>query len=188
LNGEGRLVQGILTEALYAGGREFAHMSCEDESRLLEVTRLDENLNTLKFTERAPLSTLNSLRAGLEELIQLRKRIEAAAEVHAALKQTYAGEQTDLVATSQASAYIEYIEGAVLPEALRNSLLTAHGPQRLQDTRTMVMSARNGLTSVKDHLARLNQATHGQSKDLEELPLIDLVQKIQLALKEPRLR
>ena len=83
-------------------------------------------------------------------------------------------------------SYVEFIETAGLPESLRNSFLTAYGPARLADTQSLVAPAQNGLLAVKEHLGRLESATYGQTKGLESEPLLDLIQRIQRALKQPQ--
>jgi hypothetical protein len=182
-----QFVQSILSEPEYSAGREFAAIGCDDEARLLEATRLRENLLSLGTLPGTPLSRLPQARALADELALLVRRIESASDVQAYLRTSFAGERTDLGVIEAPLAYIEYVRCAGLPESLRNSFLTAYGPQRLQDTRSMVAPALNGLAAVKDHLERLNASTHGASRMLEELPLLDLVHRIQRALKQPGL-
>jgi len=50
--------------------------------------------------------------------------------------------------------------------------------------RALVAPAIAGLGHVKEHLRRLEAATHGSSRQFEELPLGDLLQRIQAALKQ----
>lgn len=183
---DARASQGILLEPEYAAGREFSQIGCEEEARLVEATRLRESLAALNWRSSVPLSRLAELRLLLEERLGIARRLEAWEAAQAPLKSLYAGEETDLVPIETARAYVEYIEGAGLPESLRNSFLTAYGPSRLADTAALVAPTQNGLAQVKDHLGRLEVATHGQSKSLEGEPLLDLVNRIQRALKQPQ--
>ena len=183
---EARACQGILLETEYAAGREFTQIASEDQAKLLESTRLRDHLTVLAWREDVPLSRLLELRLLLEERLSLVRRLDAWDQAKVTLKNFFAGEDTDLLPIEAARAYVEYIEAAALPESLRNSFLTAYGPARLLDTRSLVAPAQNGLAQVKDHLGRLDVATHGQSRMLENDPLLDLVTRIQFALKHPQ--
>jgi hypothetical protein len=182
---EARTVQGSLLENEYAQGREFADLGNDEEARLLEATRLRDAIKGLMLKPAFGLERLTELRQLVEERLSLLQRMEGALDARASLKTLYLGEDTNLAPIDGATAYGEYIESAGLPEALRQSFLTAYGPSRLNDTRKMVSPARNGLAGVKDHLGRLEAATHGQSRRLEDEPLLDLITRIQRALKHP---
>jgi hypothetical protein len=187
-SGPGRqAIQVILAQPDYASGREFAAIACDDEARWMEVTRLRDHLAALGVKPQTRLTDLEALATGVSELRELLKGIEAMAEPRLAFKQAYAGESTDLGLLASAQDYIDFVHEAGLSEGLRASFLSSHGPQRLQDTRKLVAPALAGMAHVKEHFKRLEVATHGQSKDLDNLPLLDLINRIQHALKHPEL-
>ena len=180
-------VQAILALPDYAANREFAAVGCDEEARWLDATQLRELLAKLDVLPGVRLSQLAVIRGATSELLTLVRAIEAQPEPRAAFKQMFAGEGTDLGLLADAQDYIDFVRASGLSDGLKASFLTAHGPQRLQDTRALVAPALAGLSHVKEHLRRLEAATHGQSRQLEELPLLDLIQTIQLALKQPAL-
>lgn len=178
-------VQAILAEPEYAAGREFAAIGCDEEACWMEATQLRDHLIALGVHAGTKLSELPAIRAAAGDLLALLVNINAQPEARAAFKHAFAGEHTDLSLLASAQDYIDFVAGAGLSESLRASFLTAHGPQRLHDTRAGVVPALNGLAHVKEHLRRLEAATHGQSRSLEDLPLLDLINRIQRALKSP---
>ncbi|MGK5083899.1 hypothetical protein WDW37_11405 [Bdellovibrionota bacterium FG-1] len=185
-NAEALQAQKFLLEPEYDLGRGFQSVAREEEVRLIEVTRLVESLENLTIRPETTLNRLSELRGLVEERLLLLRRIESWSEMRSLLKNHFLGEETDLTLIENPRLYIEFIETAPLPESLRNSLLTAHGPARLHDTRSLVAPALNGLVAVKDHLQRLEIATNGQSRMLEDEPLLDLIQRLQRALKNPQ--
>jgi hypothetical protein len=180
-------IQVILAQPEYASGREFAAVACDDETKWMEVTRLRDHLAALGLKPQTRLSDLPALATGVAELRELLGQLDAMPEPRAAFKTAYAGEHTDLGLLASAQDYIDFVYGAGLSEGLRNSFLSSHGPQRLTDTRKLVAPALAGMAHVKEHFRRLAAATHGQSRELEHLPLLDLMNRIQHALKHPEL-
>lgn len=180
-------IQVILAQPEYASGCEFAAVACDDEARWMEATRLRDQLVALGVKAATRLGDLPELASSVAELRELLKQLEAMPEPRAAFKTAYAGEHTDLGLLASAQDYIDFVYEAGLTEGLRNSFLSSHGPQRLTDTRRLVAPALAGMAHVKEHFRRLAAATHGQSRELETLPLLDLMTRIQHALKHPEL-
>ena len=80
-------------------------------------------------------------------------------------------------------SYVRFVEEAPIPEAMKISFLSLHGPQRFNESKTQVGSVLPSLKPLKEHLQKLENITHNQVVVLEQGPILQLMNRIQEALK-----
>ncbi len=167
--------------------REFASIQLQDENELADLMTLLNVILRVGYREDGVLLGLESCRDMLGEAVFLMRRMEENADLKAAFRNSFRGVDTDLSLIDQAISYIQFIESSSLPDLLRESFLTAQGPQRIEDSKGLLQGAHHSLSAVREHLERLNHATQGQIQEWVQGPLPELMTRIQSALKQPAL-
>ncbi len=174
-------------------GRPFQDVQADSQryrllvEALAQQTSQDHEPSAIVLGMDQKLSGLLEVAEILRALSSKIRVIEASPLALGALKSGWAGENTPLEAIDQVQSYWSFIEAARLSDALRQTLLSVHGPQRLSESARLASSARGGLAMVKDHLQRLYVATRGATQGLENQPLHDVIRRIERALKQPGL-
>ena len=184
---EGQLGEALQTQVEFDRDLEFGEIQSEKERHLSDLSSLLSAVMRLEFSPESYLMELENTRMMMEEFIFLLSRMDSDSEVKACLRSFYLGIDTDLNLVDQGISFIQFIENASIPEALKASFLSAHGPQRLDETKALMETALTSLASLREHLERLDAATHGQLQDLVQGPIPDLMARIQNALKHPAL-
>jgi len=167
--------------------RELALIQTQDEKELSDLTELLNVILRVGYQEDGLLLGLENCRVMVEEFAFLAKRIEELTEVKTAFRSSFRGLDTDLALIDQALGYIQVVENASIPDALRDSFLTTQGPQRIEDSKVLLQGALNTLAAARDHLDRLNEATRGQIQEWVQGPIPELMDRIKNALKQPAL-
>lgn len=184
---EADLKRSLDSDSAFLQDRDLASIQTQDELELADYTELLNLMMRVSYREDGLLLGLESCQVMLEELAFLVKRMEDQPDLKAVFRSSYRGSETDLNLIDQALNYIQSIENAAIPEGLKDSFLSAQGPQRIADSKGLVNGALNSLAAVRDHLDRLNTATQGQIQEWVEGPLPQLMNRIQSALKQPAL-
>ncbi len=177
----------IQSDPEFLKDRDLTSIQTQDEAELAALTSLLNVVLRVSYQEDGLLLGLDSCRVMVDELAFLIKRMDENSDVKTNFRTAFRGPETDLALIDQALGYIQMIENAAIPEPLRESFLTAQGPQRIEDSRGLVNSALNSLAAVREHLDRLNTATQGQIQEWVQGPLPELMARIQNALKQPAL-
>ncbi len=181
------LQKSLASDSEFLKDRELTSIQGQDEKELSDLTGLLNAILRVSYQEEGLLLGLESCRVMVEEVAFLNKRMEEIPELKPAFRSFLRGSETDLSLIDQALGYIQYIENASIPEALRESFLSAQGPQRIEDSKVLLNGARNSLAAVREHLERLNTATQGQIQEWVQGPIPELMNRIQAALKQPAL-
>ncbi|MFZ9595623.1 MAG: hypothetical protein ACO3A2_06040 [Bdellovibrionia bacterium] len=165
----------------------ISEWSAYEGLRLAELSALLSALEQLKLASGLPLSSLFELHQMSEEWGFLESRMEACSELKIWLKGFYQGSNTDISIIEQGLSYVRFVEEAPVPETIKISFLSLHGPQRFHESKVLVAGVISSLPALKEHLQKLEHATLNQVLPLERGPLVQLMIKLQEALKQPAL-
>jgi hypothetical protein len=180
-------IEGLLKEPEFETLQEFKDLAKEEESKLEELMKLLSMTVRLGIHEDVALKSLEEIRTMNEEISFLVGRMDANADLKNWLKNDYRGPETDLTLIEQGLFYVQFIENSDLPESLKNIFLSVYGPQRYGENRALVSSALASLATVKEHLLKLDAATHGQVQNVIKGSIPDLLSRIQIACRQPAL-
>jgi hypothetical protein len=122
-----------------------------------------------------------------EELSFLESQMEAKPDMKVWLKNIYFGSDTDVTMIEKGMSYVRFVEEAPIPEVMKISFLSLHGPQRYNESKGLIGALLASLNPLKDHLQKLENLTHNQVLPLESGPILQLMNQIQGALKQPSL-
>lgn len=183
-------VRTLLSDEELKQGGSFARLEAERKKCSLDFKRLQEIVTAIGLESKIPFSGLQEIAERVEETFFLLRRIESDTELRNSLKEAYAGIETDLSVIEPCAAYVKAVRTAQLPESVEVSLLTVYGPQRLSDARELVQRCLTSMAVVREHYRKLELATRDQvkavshGKALEAAAVVDLMDRIQRALKE----
>lgn len=186
-------VRAWLLEEEFASGRPLVEILEERGQKQQGLADLLQGMDTAGVLDSIGVGELSELRLYAEEMSFLMQRMESNSAVRAALKNDYRGEETDTAPVEQALAYVKYIAQAPVFDELKAVFLTAHGIQRLNDTRSLVPRTSQALMAVHEHFRKLEAATGDQvrllagGRSIQEISVPYLLERIGLALKQPGL-
>jgi len=186
---ESALMQTILESAAFAEGGSFSTMEQERKKRCWDFKKLRDIAEAIDLSVDVPMKALSEITLRTEEAYFLIQRIESDPALQASLKDVYAGMDTDLSAIESCAAYVKAVRSFQFPAEVEGSLLSAYGPQRLSDARSLVFRCQSRVATLHEHFRRLEGATRdearrfSQGKELEFAPLVDLMDRVQMALK-----
>jgi hypothetical protein len=135
------------------------------------------------------MKELHEIAVRVEEAYFLIQRMESDQELHSFLKEIYAGIDTDLSVIEPCAAYVKAVKSFQFPSEIESSLLSAYGPQRLSDARSLVARCLTRVSTLHEHYRKLEAATRDEirsiahGKELEAASIVELMERIQSALK-----
>lgn len=188
-----RVIRAILDELDFPLERKFVEVRNERFERIHVLNELKNGVSQLGLRNESKFSSLTLLCQLSEDLAFLKNRIEAAAAESPYLKSIYQGLQTDLSGLDESLNYVKFVESADIPDPVRSTFLSIHGPQRLEDTRRLILRSLPSLGAVQDHLEKLDYLTHGQIRSIGEgdgirsLSIPRMLERIQNALNQSTL-
>ncbi len=186
---EAARVLALLKSPLFEKGGSFAGIELERKKRCWDLKKLLELASEIGLSDSIAMKDLSEISARVEEAYFLIQRIETDKVLQASLKEVYAGIETDLSLIEPCAAYVKSVKSCRLPTEVEASLLSIHGPQRLGDARSLVARCFTRIATLREHYRRLEVATRDevrsftQGKELESAPVVDLMDRIQSALK-----
>ena len=182
----GELEKELATEK-FLENHPFAHTLAIEQERLADYHGLKQNLQKLKIHSGVAFSALDELKAMTEEVIFLSEQMDSQHELKNCLKNSYQGVHTDLTVIDRAMNYIQFIHQGKIPAKLKNSFLSVQGPQKFDETQQLMNSAMKSLSAVHELFSDLNDSTHGRVQEIIHLPIPELLNRIQIALRQPAL-
>jgi hypothetical protein len=186
---DARWVEDYLKGAVFAKGGSFASIEMDRRKRSRDFRRLQEIAGEIELSSDIPMSELGEIAQRTEEAYFLIQRIESDALLKASLKELYAGIHTDLSAIEPCASYVKSVKSMQLPSVIEAALLSVHGPQRLSDASSLAARCLPRLAILHEHYRKLEAATReevrvfAKGKELESAPLVELMDRIQTALK-----
>lgn len=184
---EAREVENLLNESYFITNRDFSVIDDEENTKASDFNQLIQSVEKLGTYPDTPFSILNEIFQMTEEVLFLTKRIDDCSDLKHCMQSAYRGAQSDLEVIEQARGYIDAIQESTLPESLKMVFLTLKGVQRFGETRSFVSTAASTLASLQEHLRKLEGATFGQSTQLTQQPIPEVLTRIQKATKQPAL-
>ena len=184
---EAQGLQAILDRSEISDATTFSELGSQIHLKVAGYERLLKILDTLKVYPEVSLSSLAELRQIHEEIAFLASQLELNTEAKTALKNYYQGTDTDLGVIENGLAYLDFIDRAIVPEGLKNSLLSVYGPQRFGETRALVTQIQGSLGALKELFQRLEVVTRGQAQATLHCPIPKLLAQCHQALKQSNL-
>ena len=188
---EAEAIAGLLDQQELSVGKLFTEIKNEAEFKVSGMSKLHEALEALKLHNDVPFSALEELYVLSQEISFIKRQIETGLEKSAYLKSIYNGFDTNLAYIEQGLDYLKFIANSSIPQTLKNTLLSYHGPQRLADTSKMVAKFIPSLGTVREHFRKAEILTQGQmrtiyeNRSIEEVPVQLILEKIVTVLKYP---
>lgn len=182
-------IQALLQAPALEQGGAFALLEQERKKRCWDYKKLLDISSEVALSDSVTMKELNEISQRLEEAYFLIQRIETDSVVQASLKDVYKGIETNLSVIEPCAAYVKAVKAFQFPAEVETSLLSAHGPQRLDDARGLVARCIMRIATLREHYRRVEVATRdearsvAQGKDLEFAPIVELMDRIQGALK-----
>jgi hypothetical protein len=186
---EAERVQALLKAPALEQGGAFSLLEQERKKRCWDYKKLLDISSEVALSESVKMKELGEISQRLEEAYFLIQRIETDSVVQTSLKDVFKGIETDLSVIEPCAAYVKAVRSFQFPAEVEASLLSAYGPQRLDDARGLVARCITRITTLREHYRKVEIATRdearsvAQGKDLEYAPIVELMDRIQGALK-----
>jgi hypothetical protein len=177
----------ILTDLSPALELEMGEWIKNEELKLEGIKNLLKILHDLGLREDLKMSALEDIQLMSEELSFLETQMEANSDLKVWLKNIYFGSDTDITMVERGLSYVRFVEEAPIPETMKISFLSLHGPQRFNESKGLIGSVLTSLNPLKEHLQKLEKVTRDQVHSLANGPILQLMSQIQDALKQPAL-
>jgi hypothetical protein len=178
-----------LESPLFQQGGAFSGMEQERKKRCWDYKKLLDVSSEIGLSPEIAMKELSEIAMRVEEAYFLIQRMESDKELHSFLKEIYAGVNTDLSVIEPCAAYVKAVKSFQFPSEIESSLLSAYGPQRLSDARSLAVRCMTRMSTLREHYRKLETATRDEvrsfarGKELESAPLVELMDRIQSALK-----
>lgn len=182
-------IQALVKAPAIEQGGAFALLELERKKRCWDQKKLLELTSEIGLSDSIAMKELKEISLRLEEAYFLIQRIESDSAVQASLKDLYQGVETNLAVIEPCAAYVKAVKSVQFPAEVESSLLSVYGPQRLDDARSLVARCFTRIATLHEHYRRLEVATRdevrsfSQGKEIEFAPIVDLMDRIQSALK-----
>jgi hypothetical protein len=170
-------------------GGSFSGMEQESKKRCWDYKKLLDVSHEIGLSSEIAMKELNEIALRVEEAYFLIQRMDADKELQSFLKEIYAGIDTDLSVIEPCAAYVKSVKSFQFPTEIESSLLSAYGPQRLSDARSLVARCLTRVSTLHEHYRKLEAATRDEirsiahGKELEAASIVELMERIQSALK-----
>jgi hypothetical protein len=161
----------------------FKESLSQIRSQVSELQLLLDDIRGVGVRSEFPLKEFEELKLMSEELQFLTHQMETNSELRLWLKHIYVGPETDITLIERGAHYVKFIEDSRVPEALKISFLSLHGPQRFNESKAMISSCLGTLKPLKEQLSKLNLLTAEKVKPLQAGPLIQFIHGVSEALK-----
>ncbi len=184
---ESRKVASALGQIELEGEIDFSNYCNVQLSEVTELKKLQGIVVKLGIRGDVTLDSLEELKLMTEEMVFLCRRMESNTEIKHWLKTAYRGIETDLNIIDQCLSFVQFIESAEIPESLRTMFISAYGPQRLFESRSLVSATWPSLEAVKESFQKLEIVTHGQTRGMASQAIPGLLARLQQALRQPSL-
>lgn len=158
-----------------------------EELKYNEIKGFLEILGQVGLREDLKMIAMEDLKLMSEELCFLESQMEGNSDLKVWLKNIYFGTDTDITMIDRGMSYVRFVEEAPIPESMRISFLSLHGPQRFNESKGLIGSVLSSLTPVKEHFQKLKNMTYDQVLPLEQGPILQLITQIHDALKQSSL-